>query len=101
MLYVQEILGKTNRDMPINLQNKSLLSAVGQYVADISSAHPEVVDGVEDWPSSSVAPADGNMWVKLVNGAYVQYSKFWVPKVECIHFKGKLMSQCDVHVCKS
>lgn len=45
----------------------------------------------------------GNSWIQLVCYSHEKIGRemFWIPKLHHIHWNGQMVSQCDVHVCKS
>lgn len=51
----------------------------------------------------SVASITSGNWVYLVYDSQEQYSRgtHWIPKFHHVHWSGQIVSQCDVHVCKS
>lgn len=47
--------------------------------------------------------AEINNWIQLVSNSSTEHGqgKFWIPKVHHVHWNQQVVSQCDVHVCKS
>lgn len=50
-----------------------------------------------------LAAAGSSHWIHMVYDSHEIHGRHihWIPKLHHIHWNGKIVSQCDVHVCKS
>lgn len=121
-IFSQGILYEINERMPVSLRDKSVLSLLGYCSADISCngelSRVRMEEGDES-VSSSCQIANlrstcechkvdrrisiGNSWIRLVCQSWEKFGRDTIcsPRLHHIHWNDQILSQCDVHVCKS
>lgn len=113
--------------MPVLLQDRSKFSVLGQCEANIrgnghfpsvgmeendrrKSSTYGIASAVDGQWSCGCHELDGllgsigsSYWIRLVYDSNEQHGGgvVWIPKLQHIHWNGQIVSQCDVHVCKS
>ncbi|KAK4748879.1 hypothetical protein SAY87_015465 [Trapa incisa] len=123
---LEEIIQETNRILPVTLQEKSMISMLGQHVSDLNNDSSEVGKAMKCYSASipngvnlisslqsknsncgcfNMMEACGvsmgsNMWIRLVHetGGESALKKLSAPKVHHIHWDGKVVSPDIVHV---
>lgn len=125
---LKEILCDTNRSMSTTLQDKSMFSLLGQCAAYPSNKDQRKystcriacalnsegmlrkrnrrcycgcynLDGLLE--KHRQAATGSNHWIQMVYDPYEIHGRniHCIPKLHHIHWNGRLVSQCDVHVC--
>lgn len=109
------ILHDTNEKMPKSLQDKSSLCMLGQHAVDLSSAFVQNDGGtfrrnygqltcgchklgglLEQCSQASIGNSN---WILVANDFCEYDGKIrWIPKLDHIHWNGKIVFLCDVHV---
>lgn len=104
---LEENLQDTNREMPVNLKDKSAFCVLGLYAADPSNGSKMKGDQgcgcyriTEPLKSCRQLAVGSNSWIQLTHNSCSGYQgdNLWLPEVHHIHWKGEVVYHCDVHV---
>lgn len=107
---LEENLQDTNREMPVNLKDKSAFCVLGLYAADPSNGSKMKGDQgcgcyriTEPLKSCRQLAVGSNSWIQLMHNSCSGYQgdNLGLPEVHHIHWKGEVVYHCDVHVCYS
>ncbi|XP_070668126.1 uncharacterized protein [Malus domestica] len=101
----QGILRDTNGRMPVLLQDKSMMCVLGQIFEDqIEEDQSHSSCGCHKL-SGSVGPCRENFegngyWIRMLCDPQEHIGKdiTWIPKLHHVHWNGKVVSRCDVHL---
>ncbi|KAM0978470.1 hypothetical protein ACFX2C_014436 [Malus domestica] len=102
---LQGILRNTNGRMPVLLQDKSMMCVLGQIFEDqIEEDQSHSSCGCHKL-SGSVGPCRENFegngyWIRMLCDPQEHIGKdiTWIPKLHHVHWNGKVVSRCDVHL---